>query len=186
MATNLGRLTVRRKSGNKAFRDGNRTLPFDLLNFWQWSTSDLVSNATRGVLAEYIVARALGLAETDVRDEWAPFDLATGSHIRGEVKSAAYVQSWRQNQLSNIVFRTPKTRAWDPETNILSDDAKRQADVYVFALLAHREKESIDPLDLSQWRFYVLPTVVLDRRSRSQHPVTLPTLGGSSLQPPPS
>jgi hypothetical protein len=32
-------------------------------------------------------------------------------------------------------------------------DAKRQADVYVFALLAHEDRTTIDPLDLDQWKF---------------------------------
>ena len=52
----------------------------------------------------------------------------------------------------------------------------RQADVYVFALLAHRDKATVNPIDVAQWQFYVLPTSVLDQRTRSQHSITLPTL----------
>jgi len=33
----------------------------------------------------------------------------------------------------------------------------------VFALLAHRDKATIDPLDLSQWQFFVLATPDLIR-----------------------
>jgi len=135
-----------------------------------------VSNATRGIVAEYIVARALGLAEKDVRDEWAAFDLETPSGVKIEVKSAGYVQSWHQERLSSITFRTPKTRAWDPDTNTQSADVTRQADVYVFALLAHADKRTIDPLDISQWCFYVLATRVLNERKRSQHSITLKSL----------
>jgi hypothetical protein len=54
--------------------------------------------------------------------------------------------------------------------------AKRQANVYVFAILAHREKSTLNPCDVSQWEFYVLPTRILDERTRSQHSITLPTL----------
>lgn len=50
-----------------------------------------------------------------------------------------------------------------------------QADIYVFALLAHRIKLTIDPLDLDQWKFYVLPTSVLDARG-SQGSISLRTL----------
>ena len=174
--TDLGRLAIYRKTGNERFSAGNQDLGFDLAGFWQWSASDLVSNATRGVLAEYIVARALGVAEIVVRDEWGAYDLETESGIKIEVKSAAYIQSWYQNHLSTIIFRVPKTRAWDPDTNILSKELKRQADVYVFALLSHKDKLTIDPLDLNQWEFYVLPTSVLDNRKRSQHSITLPSL----------
>jgi len=154
---------------------GNR-LDFDLLSFWQWTASDLVSNATRGIVAEYIVARALGMAEKGLRNEWAAFDLETTSGVKIEVKSAAYVQSWHQKRLSSITFMTPKTRAWDADTNTQSRETKRQADVYVFALLAHTDKTTIDPLNLDQWRFYVLPATILDKRTRSQHSITLKSL----------
>jgi hypothetical protein len=53
---------------------------------------------------------------------------------------------------------------------------RRQADVYVFALLAHQDKTTIDPLNVSQWRFYVLPTSALDARTRSQHSIMLKSL----------
>jgi hypothetical protein len=50
--------------------------------------------------------------------------------------------------------------------------------VYVSALLAHTDKATVDPLDLDQWTFYVLPTAVLDGRTRSQHSIMLRTLEG--------
>lgn len=169
-------ISASRKTGNERFHDRGKDLGFDLLSFWQWSTSDLISNVTRGRLAEYLVARVLGLAAEGVRDEWAPFDLLTPSGIKVEVKSAAYVQSWHQRALSRITFVVPKTLAWDARTNVQAREACRQADVYVFALLAHADKSTIDPLDVGQWRFYVLPTTALDHRSRSEHSITLKSL----------
>lgn len=174
--TKLQRLSIARKVGKERFHINGNKLDFDLLSFWQWSSSDLISNVTRGIVAEYIVARGLGLAERGVRNGWAAFDLETPSGIKIEVKSAAYVQSWHQKQLSSITFMTPKTRAWDADTNRQSHESKRQADIYVFALLAHTDKTTIDPLNLDQWRFYVLPTVTLDERTRSQHSITLRSL----------
>ncbi|HUU92082.1 MAG TPA: hypothetical protein VM238_12845 [Phycisphaerae bacterium] len=176
MPSELGRVTPTRKNGGERFRNAEDPLPFEVLSFWQWSTSDLLSNVTRGSLAEYIVARAVDATPNGVRDEWATFDLLTSDGIKVEVKSAAYVQSWHQTKLSTVCFRTPKTRAWDPETNAQSKGATRHADVYVFALLAHKDKQTVDPLDVSQWQFYVLPTSVLDERTRSQQSITLPTL----------
>jgi len=174
--TQLERLSITRKDGTEPFHINGNELDFDLLSFWQWSASDLVSNATKGIIAEYIVAHALGLAEKDVRNEWAAYDLETPSGIKVEVKSAAYVQTWHQKRHSSISFLTPKTRAWDADTNIQSKETKRQADVYVFALLSHTDKATIDPLNLDQWRFYVLPTAVLDARTRSQHSIALKSL----------
>ncbi len=176
MTRDLSRIYPVRKSGNEPLHSNRHSLGFTLLDFWRWSSSDLVSNASRGVLAEFIVATALGIKLDDVRDEWGAFDLETPEGITVEVKSAAYIQSWSQRNLSAIVFRTPKTRAWNADTNVQEKEPRRQAQVYVFALLAHQDKLSIDPLNVNQWRFFVLPTKVLDARTRSQHSITLRSL----------
>lgn len=176
VSEDLSRLEVSPKSGDEAFRCDGVPLEYRLEDFWRWSVSDLVSNATRGRLAEFIVARALGISTESVRDEWAAFDLLTPSGIKVEVKSAAYIQSWRQKQLSSITFVTPRTRAFDPDAGVLLAETRHQADVYVFALLAHTDKATIDPMNLDQWRFYVLPTAILDSRTRSQHSITLRSL----------
>jgi len=164
-----------RRSGQERFHDGGRELGFGLLGFWQWSTSDVVSNATRVILAEYLVAQAIGAAD-DARDEWATYDLLDPRGVAIEVKSAAYLQSWHQAELSSICFSCGKTLAWDPETNQYGTERRRHAQVYVFALLAHKDKATLDPLDVSQWEFYVVPTVVLDERKRSQDSITLASL----------
>lgn len=172
----LPRLTVTRKSGAEPLHANGQALPFDLLAFWQWSVSDLVSNVTRGRLAEFIVATGLGISVSGVRSEWDAFDLITEAGVKVEVKSAAHIQSWFQARLSDIVFRTPRTREWNASTNVLSDESRRQADVYVLALLHHQDKLTIDPLNVEQWSFFVVPTHFLDSRTRSQHSITLRSL----------
>jgi hypothetical protein len=171
----LGRIPQARRDGSERFHSGGADLGFDLLGFWKWSVSDLVSNATRGRLAEYIIATAIGAAD-GVRDEWAAYDLLDPRDISIEVKSAAYIQSWHQDWLSTICFNCAPSFAWDPETNRQSDVKRRQAEVYVFALLAHRDQATLDPLDVAQWEFFVVPAVTLDRRERSQHSITLNSL----------
>ncbi len=173
----LKEIEITKLSGDEMFQFGNDNLDFNLLSFWQWSSSDIVSNATRGILAEYIVGKALEcIRKEDVRDEWGAYDLKTQTGVSVEVKSAAYIQSWEQSRLSKISFNVPKTLGWDRETNKFDKEKKRQADVYVFALLFHRDKETVNPLDISQWEFFVLPTKVLDQRERSQKSITLPSL----------
>ena len=93
MKKNLGKVKVKKKKGSELFHNKNKKLSYDLLSFWQWSMSDLLSNATRGILAEFIIAKALDI-KTIVRDEWAAYDLITEDGIKIEVKSAAYIQSW--------------------------------------------------------------------------------------------
>jgi len=129
-------LRVLRKTGTEPFRCGDFLLNRTLLDFWRWSASDLVSNALRGILAEYIVACALGLPE-GARVEWDAFDLKTPQGLSLEVKSAAYLQSWQQKALSQITFGIQPTRAWEATTKDYTGELRRQADLYVFCLLHH-------------------------------------------------
>ena len=164
MSDPLEKLDIVKKDGSERFRARGSALGFSVLDYWRWLTSDLVSNTARGVLAEYIVARALKIAtDIEIRDEWAPFDLETPDGIKIEVKSAAYVQSWKQSRFSRVSFATPETGEWDSESGRFLSEPKRRADVYVFAFFAQREMP-IEPLDLDQWKFYALSTQKLDDR----------------------
>lgn len=176
MQTEPVHVTATSKTGDEAFHSNGRAQGCILLDFWRWSVSDLVSNATRGRLAEFIVAKALGVSTDGVRDEWAPYDLTSPEGIKVEVKSAAYIQSWKQNRYSSIQFLTRRSRAWNPLTGTMATELTRQADVYVFALLAHKDRATLDPLDVGQWKFYVLAAAKLDSYERSQHSITLKSL----------
>ena len=55
-----------------------------------------MDNTARGTLAEFLVAAALGLLDTP-RLEWDSYDLKTRTGVTIEVKSAAYIQSWKQD-----------------------------------------------------------------------------------------
>lgn len=172
--TGFAALKPTRKTGDEPFSH-QTPLPLTLRDFWRWSASDLVSNATRGVLAEFIVASALGVAG-GVRAEWDAFDLLTPSGLKVEVKSAAYLQSWYHKKLSPVTFGIRPTRLVDADTNAVASELKRQADVYVFCLLAHKDKATVDPLDLSQWNFYVLLAAVLDDKIPGQKTLALSRL----------
>ncbi len=164
---------------SQPFHDGGTKLDFSLVDFWQWSASDLLNNVTRGHLAEFIVARALGAAD-GVRIVWAAYDLllpvAGGRELKIEVKSAAYLQGWEQDQLSRIQFDIRKTKLLDQNTSRYAGTAKRQSDVYVFALLKHQDRPTVNPLDLSQWDFYVVPTTTLDQEMPAAQSLSLPAL----------
>ncbi len=168
----LEALTVERKTGAESFLKAGTVDDMTVLDFWRWAVSDLVSNTARGVLAEYIVASALGCS-SGVREEWAAYDLTTPAGITVEVKSAAYVQTWKQKKHSPISFGISPTVAWDANDGESRGELKRQADVYVFCLLATKDQEKVDPLDLDQWRFYLLPTRVLDEKCGKQKNLSL-------------
>jgi hypothetical protein len=164
-----------RRTGAEPFTSEGQSLPFRVLDFWQWAASDLLSNALRGRLAEFLVACDLGVAN-GIRNEWDAYDLATVFGQRVEVKSAAYHQTWAQQRESAIAFGIAPTTGWDAATGASDTLTKRQADVYVFALLHHRDRQTIDPLNVDQWTFYVLPTSILNERMPNQKSLRLATL----------
>ena len=133
-----------------------------LLDFWRWAHSDIASNSERGRLAEYIVRCAVN-SPVPFRTEWDAVDVVTRSGIRIEVKSSAYLQTWKCEKLSSIQFDIAPKRSWNSETNQFYPDIGRHSDVYVFCLFAAQDPSAANPLDLSQWEFYVLGTAVLDR-----------------------
>lgn len=154
------------KTGSEQFSDDGSVLDFTLLDYWKWGMSHILSNTERGALAEFIVASAVGF-DQPVRNDWGEYDLtADNGRIKIEVKSSAYIQVWEQKGLSNIVFgiRVPKS------TKL------RASDVYVFCLLKHKDQNTIDPLRLEQWEFYVVPTNTINRYERSQSSITLNSL----------
>jgi len=159
------------KSGKEPFHYNFKKLDFSLEQFWQWGYSDIIGNTVRGILAEYIVAKASGLTEK-VRTEWDAFDLLTEKGLKIEVKSASYIQTWYQKKYSEITFSIRKTKYWDENTNLLAQESKRQADIYVFCLLKHKVQETLNPLDLNQWDFYILPSSVIDKEMGDSKRIT--------------
>ena len=174
----LASFSASRKTGAEPVMAAGRPVGATVADFWGWSRSDLLDNTERGVLAEFIVATALGIPTDGVREGWAAWDLTTPGGVRVEVKSAAYLQSWGPEGTFQDPVQHPQDAGVGCGRRGFADVARRHAQVYVFALLAHTGKATVNPLDLDQWAFYVLPTAVLDGRTRSQHSITLRTLEG--------
>lgn len=172
---NLGSILSHRMSGEEPLTNSSKTTNLNLLEFWQWSASDLVSNALRGALAEYIVASAVG-CHCGVRAEWDPYDIKTAGGIKIEVKSAAYLQSWSQKKLSKIQFSVRAAYGWDSEFSAFSKLKIRHADIYVFCVLAHKDKLTVDPLNLDQWEFYCITTQCINSKLGNQKTVSLSRL----------
>jgi len=161
-------------TGNEYFTEDGKELKIDVLSYWQWSSSDLLTNRQRGILAEYIVASALKLTSKP-REEWDAYDLKTDEGLKIEVKSSAYIQNWEQDKLSTISFGIQPTIKWKKD-GTRATKKKRQADVYVFCVLAHKDEETINPIDLDQWDFYILDTDVLNSNVPTQKTITLSSL----------
>ena len=171
----LNKIPTSVKDGDESFISEGNKLNFRLLDFWSWSQSDLLNNTQRGVLAEFLVRKAVGITST-FRTDWDSFDLITKNGIRIEVKSSAYIQSWKQNSFSKITFDIAPKLAWDANTNEFSEESIRNSDYYVFCLLHHEDQASIDPMNLDQWTFYVLQTKVLNSEKGIQKSIGLQSL----------
>lgn len=158
----------------------------DKNKFWQWAYSDFLSNAARGVLAEYIVGTALDCLSQS-RKEWDAYDLVSKGGAKIEVKSSSYLQSWPQQKPSEIRFDIAEKRSWFAASNTHSSEALRSADIYVFCILEEKDKTKVDPLDLNQWFFIVLAVNDIQERLGKQKTVALTTLqniGGQGIRYP--
>jgi hypothetical protein len=138
-----------------------------ITEFWQWAHSDLMQNIERGVLAEYIVATLLGV-DSNPRVPWLAYDLKMPNEKTIEVKAMSRLQAWYQKNLSNPLVIIKPTRKWDPETNIMENEPRLHSDFYVICYFTAVSHELADPLDLAQWKFFVLPkdriTSILQKR----------------------
>lgn len=153
----------------------------DLSSFTHWAASAVLGNSLRGVLAEYIIAQAIGIESTE-RIEWDAVDLVTKSGLKLEVKSSAYMQNWPQTKPSVISFKIGPRKSWDAKTNTWKEHKTRSADVYVFAVFTWKD-DITDVvtarrlvLDTDHWRFMVIATRDIDRIFKEQGTVRLTVL----------
>jgi hypothetical protein len=136
--------------------------------FWQWGFSDLRMNIVRGVLAEFLVHKAVGATQS-VRNPWDNYDVLAPDGARGikvEVKSSGYLQSWPQKRPSRLSFGGLRALEQDPVTWALAEEPTVRAEVVVFAahLCDEPEPGSQYPMtDLSWWSFWVAPGATVDR-----------------------
>ena len=149
-------------------------------DFWRFAMSDLRTNNVRGYLAEFLVARAVGA--TGGRVEWDPWDVTAPEGTRIEVKSSGYLQAWVQNKLSTPSFRVAPAYGWDEASGAWSTEQRFNADVYVFCLQTATTHEEYDPLDISQWSFYVAHRSLIEARAERQMGLaTLSRLAGEPV-----
>lgn len=158
---------VQRLTGEEHFTGS----PLTVADFWRWAFSDLRTNIVRGILAEFLVAQAVG-DPSPLRQAWDNWDVTTTSGVKVEVKSSAYLQSWKQRKLSSIVFTGLTGRAWSDDRNERETERSLRADVYVFAMHICREPDEYDPLRIEDWRFRVMSAAQL-----AEHGVRSVTLG---------
>ena len=123
--------------------------------FWRWGFGDLRMNIVRGVLSEFLIAKALGSDTSKPRDPWDNYDLHYGD-ITIEVKTAALWQSYPARRASKLVFTGLSRRRWDAETGLRRPEPEVIADIYIFAMHTCDKPTEYDPLSIDQWSYFVL------------------------------
>ena len=162
-------------TGNEEFTLHDSSAGITIEDFWRWAYSDLLDNTERGVMAEFLVYSSLNgnTHRAQMRVNWLPFDVASPSGRRIEVKSAAYLQSWTTDFPSQIQYDIAPKLAWDGHSYAL--EAKRNCDIFVFCLYTALTRDK-SILDLDYWEFYVLPTSVLNAKIPTQKKISLSSL----------
>ncbi len=155
-----------------------------LLNdFWAWQSSDLLDVYTRGAMAEYIVATALGI-DSDARSNWQDHDLEYKS-LKIEVKSSTNILIDNSNNSPAIMKTDSGIRfniAPNRRTHSVIDadwnetDSYRHSDIYIFCLLRFEDLSDTDPMQLERWRFYVIRTSDINSLLGNQRSITLSSM----------
>lgn len=134
-----------------------------VLDMWRYSYSHLLGQYAR--IAEFIVAKSLGIEKAENVGYWTAYDM-TYRGMRIEVKETSYIHPWNEKNISTkrtFSIAPSKNAYWDSgvdegEKSVFS----RQSDVYVFCINEHKEINSADPLNLDVWSFYVIPTAKIN------------------------
>ncbi|MFI9487349.1 hypothetical protein ACIG47_13245 [Promicromonospora sp. NPDC052451] len=172
-----------RLNGDEPFTEIGATVR----DFWAYALSDLKSNAARGHLAEFLVAKSVGA--TGARIEWDAYDVLAPDGTTIEVKTSGHAQTWHRTAPPNLRFSglpgggegTKVKRSWSAATGTMID--AHVADVYVFCVHTTRQDEPYDGLDIAAWEFYVLPgTAVARSKQKSMALSTVVRLGGTRLR----
>ena len=136
-------------SGHEPFTLDGQPMGCTMKDFWQFQFSNIWDMQEE--VAEFIVAKALGLDVPHNKNGWTLWDIMyKGKRI--EVKETAYYHSWRTDgkvsQVRTFGIDKAYTRYKDP-----TSEFKRQNDIYVFCLNTGVTKEESNPMVLNNWRF---------------------------------
>jgi hypothetical protein len=154
--------------------------------FWKWAFGDLCDDDVKGIFAEWIVHKLLGIA-TRRRISWANSDITTPGGTRIEVKSTSYWQSWkflnedgsfREEAMHTSLKDDKKIRFANLRSRGLvsqwSGKLTYKSHFYIFAFQKESSIEAWNALNLGQWEFFLLSVQELEALNTNS--VSLDTL----------
>ena len=158
--------------GNEKFLFKNENLDFDFSDFWRFQYSNIYS--LHGEIAEFIVARALGVTEAQNSAYWTLWDI-TYRNVKIEVKATAYYHLWNDEAKisKQRTFGITKANGAYDSGVCGNDEFCRQNDIYVFCLNTGETKETSYPLNLDNWEFYIVPTSFINEHCKDNKTISL-------------
>ena len=159
-------------NGNEFFEFKGEKLSFNFEDFWKFHFSNIYDLQDK--IAEFIVAKALGIEEAQNVEYWTLWDV-TYRNKRIEVKETSYYHSFNEEgNVSNIrTFSIAKANGTYDEQVSGNKEFCRQNDIYVFCLNKGDTRASSYPLNLDNWEFYVVPTEFLNKNCENQKKISL-------------
>lgn len=159
-------------TGKEKFLMHEKELDFDITDFWRFQYSNIYS--LHGEIAEFIIARALGITEAQNSEYWTLWDI-TYREVKIEVKATAYFHLWNVDgkiSKQRTFSIAPANGSYDQEI-AGNSEFRRQNDLYVFCLINGDTKENSNPLHLNHWEFYVVPTLFLNEYCGNNKTISL-------------
>lgn len=159
-------------TGKEEFKFGNESVGLTILDFWQFKYSNIYN--MQEIIAEFLVAKALEKTEADNDEYWTLWDVSyRGKRI--EVKETSYYHPWNEGK------KVSNQRAWSigkanssyEDEDTINNRYERQNDIYVFCLNDGETKETANPLDLNNWKFYVVPTSFINEHCGDNKTISL-------------
>lgn len=152
-------------TGMEDFIRKGKPLGFTLLDFWQFQFSNIWDLQEH--IAEFLVAKALGIKRPYNRSGWTPFDILY-RNTRIEVKETGYFYSWQKKG------KISQRRSFGINQTYNGKQIKeRQNDIYVFCLNTGETAKDSNPLELEHWEFYVIPTKIINEKCRANKTISL-------------
>lgn len=146
----------------------------NILDFWQWTYSDILINKNRDDLSLFLVAKALELTDMP-RIEWQGCELRYRKK-KIAVKTSGYIQSWKQTKPKRVLYDISPKKGIDAKRKDSMTFRNREAELYIFALAIEKDVKKMDILNLEQWRFYIVRTAVLDDEFETKKKIGLRAL----------
>ncbi len=158
-------------TGNERFELNGKPLDFDLLDFWRYQYSNIYN--MQETIAEYLVAKSLGIEKAHNTDYWTLFDILYRD-TRIEVKQTSYYHPWNEGGKVSRTRTFSIAKANSNYENAQEENRfERQNDIYVFCLNTGETKETSYPLDLNNWKFYIIPTPFINEHCGNNKTISL-------------